>query len=118
MALIVTKFGGTSVATPERIKQVAARLVKMKREGNQVVAVVSAMGKTTDDLIKLAKQVNDNPPGREMDMLVSTGERISMALMAMAIEAIGEHAVSFTGSQVGIITDEVHTKAKIREVNG
>ena len=116
MSLIVAKFGGTSVGTVERVKNVAARLVRMKREGNQVVAVVSAMGKSTDELVALAQQVNPNPPAREMDVLLSTGEQVSMSILAMAISALGEKAVSLTGTQVGIITDSVYSKAKIREV--
>ncbi|NTU89663.1 MAG: aspartate kinase, partial [Actinobacteria bacterium] len=116
MSLIVAKFGGTSVGSIERIKQVADRLVAMQQAGNEVVAVVSAMGSSTDELLALAKAVNDNPPAREMDMLLSTGEQVSMSILAMAIAAKGADAVSFTGAQVGMITDGVHTKAKIREV--
>lgn len=116
MSLIVAKFGGTSVGTVERVKNVAQRLVKMKQAGNQVVAVVSAMGKSTDELVALAQQVNPNPPAREMDVLLSTGEQVSMSVLAMAIAALGEKAVSLTGTQVGIITDSVYSKAKIREV--
>lgn len=89
MALIVCKFGGTSVASPERIRKVAQRLIARKQEGNDVVAVVSAMGKTTDELVGLARALNKNPPQREMDRLLSTGEQVSMALLAMAIEARG-----------------------------
>jgi aspartate kinase len=100
----------------ERVKNNAARLVRMYNEGNQVVAVVSAMGSSTDDLLALARQVNERPPQREMDMLLSTGEQVSMSILAMAIEALGVHAVSLTGWQAGIMTDSVHTKAKIREV--
>jgi aspartate kinase len=113
MALVVAKFGGTSVATPDRIKAVAGRLVKLKEAGNDVVAVVSAMGKTTDELIELIHSVASHPSGREYDMLVSTGERVTMALLAMAIQELGHQAMSFTGSQAGIITDNVHMKAKI-----
>ena len=90
MSLVVAKFGGTSVATPERVLSVAKRLVQRKRSGDKVVAVVSAMGKTTDDLIALANQVNTNPPAREMDTLLSTGELVSMAMVAMAIHSQGE----------------------------
>ncbi len=104
------------MGTPERIKQVAERLVAMRRAGNDVVAVVSAMGKSTDDLLSLAHAVNENPPTRELDMLLSTGEQVSMSVLAMAISALGEPALSLTGGQVGIITDSTHTKAKIREV--
>jgi aspartate kinase len=116
VALIVSKFGGTSMGSIERVKQNAARLVKMHEAGDQVVAVVSAMGSSTDDLLGIAAQVNDNPPKRELDMLVSTGEQVSMSILAMAIEALGVKAVSFTGGQAGIVTDTVHSKAKIREV--
>jgi aspartate kinase len=117
MALIVAKFGGTSVATPERIKDVAQRLVAYSQEGNQVIAVVSAMGKSTDDLLKLAKSVNDNPPARELDMLLSTGEMVSMSIVAMAIEALGCDAVSMTGRQAGIVTTTMFNKAKIAEIH-
>ena len=99
MALIVSKFGGTSVASPERIKNVAKRLIAMKQQGNDVVAVVSAMGKTTDELVGLAAALNDHPSKREMDMLLSTGEQVSMSLLAMAIQALGYNSVSFTGWQ-------------------
>ena len=115
---MVQKFGGTSVADPERIKAVAEHVAYTKRHGNDVVVVVSAMGKTTDNLISLANQVSSVHPGRELDMLLTTGERISMALVCMALADIGIDAVSFTGSQVGIITDTTHTKAKILEVKG
>ena len=117
MSLIVAKFGGTSVATTDRIKSVAERLVKMKDEGNQVVAVVSAMGKTTDDLVAMADALNPNPPAREVDRLLSTGEQVSMTLLAMAIEAMGVHAMSFSGRQAGIKTDGHHEKAKIVSVD-
>ena len=103
MSLIVCKFGGTSVASPERIRNVAKRLVARKQAGHQVVAVVSAMGKTTDELVGLAAAVNPNPPTREMDRLLSTGEQVSMSLLAMAIEARGYQAMSFTGRQAGIV---------------
>ncbi len=117
MSLIVAKFGGTSVASPERIKNVAKRLVRMKQEGHQVVAVVSAMGKTTDELVGLANAINANPPARELDRLLSTGEQVSMTLLAMAIEALGYKAMSFTGRQAGIETDGTHNKAKIVKVD-
>ncbi|MFM8266662.1 MAG: aspartate kinase [Ilumatobacteraceae bacterium] len=118
MALIVQKFGGTSVADPERMRAVAEHVAFTRRHGNDVVVVVSAMGKTTDNLISLANEVSRTQPGREMDMLLTTGERISMALLCMALADVGVEAVSFTGSQVGIITDTIHTKAKILEVRG
>lgn len=113
MALIVTKFGGTSVGTTERIRAVANRLIAMHERGDQVLAVVSAMGKETDRLIELAQQITNTPSTRELDMLLTTGEQVSIALLAMAIQAKGYKAISFTGPQVGIITDSVHTKAKI-----
>ena len=118
MSLIVCKFGGTSVASPERIRNVAKRLIARKQEGHQVVAVVSAMGKTTDELVGLAAAVNPNPPTREMDRLLSPGEQVSMALLAMALEARGYRAMSFTGRQAGIVTDKTHNKAKIISVDG
>jgi len=117
MALIVMKFGGTSVASPERIKQAAARAIAKHDEGNRVVVVVSAMGKTTDELMSLANAVNTEPPLRELDRLLSTGEQVSMALMAMALEAAGQKAMSFTGRQAGIVTDGTHNKAKIVSVD-
>ena len=118
MALIVQKYGGTSVADPDRMRAVAENVQITKRHGNDVVVVVSAMGKATDNLISLAGQVSQTRPGREMDMLLTTGERVSAALLTMALADLGVPAVSFTGSQVGIITDTVHGKAKILEVKG
>lgn len=118
MALIVQKYGGTSVATPERISAVASRVVETHQKGNRVVVVVSAMGRTTDDLTSLAKAVNPDPPAREMDMLLTSGERIAMALTAMAINSHGVGAISLTGSQAGILTDGAHGSAKIREIRG
>ena len=118
MALIVQKYGGTSVADPDRMRAVAENIAITKRHGNDVVVVPSAMGKSTDNLIKLANDVSKTQPGREMDMLITTGERISMALLCMALADLGIEAKSFTGSQAGIITDTVHTKAKILEVKG
>ena len=117
MALIVAKFGGTSVASPERIQMVAKRLIAKRQAGNRVVAVVSAMGKTTDELVGLAAALNDNPPAREMDRLLSTGEQVSMTLLAMAIEALGYKSMSFTGRQAGIMTDGTHNKARITKVD-
>jgi aspartate kinase len=114
--LVVMKFGGTSVGDPERLKRVARRCVAAKEAGNRVVAVVSAMGSTTDDLLRLAHEISDHPAPREVDMLVSVGERISCALVAMAIIDLGHRATSLTGSQAGIVTDATHTKAKIVEV--
>jgi len=113
---VVQKYGGSSVADAESIKRVARRIVETKKAGNDVVVVVSAMGDTTDDLIDLANQVSPTPPGRELDMLLTAGERISMALLAMAIGNLGHDARSFTGSQAGVITDGSHGKAKIIDV--
>ena len=114
--LVVMKFGGTSVGDTDRLKRVAARLVAARESGSKVVAVVSAMGHTTDELVDLAHQVSAHPQERELDMLLSVGERISCALVAMAIVDLGHRAISLTGSQAGIVTDSSHTKAKIVEV--
>lgn len=116
MGLIVQKFGGSSVADAESIKRVAARIAASKRSGQQVVVVVSAMGDTTDELIALANQVSPMPNGRELDMLLTAGERISMALLAMAISNLGLEARSFTGSQAGIITTSTHGRARVIDV--
>jgi aspartate kinase len=116
MSLIVQKYGGTSVGTAERIRAVAEHVAKTRHEGHEVVVVVSAMGKTTDDLIGLAEQISPNNPAREMDMLLTAGERISMALVSMALSAVGVESASFTGSQAGIITDTTHRRAKILEM--
>ena len=116
MGLIVAKFGGSSVSDAPGILRVAKRIVDTKQAGNEVVVVVSAMGDTTDDLIDLAKQVSPNPPGRELDMLLTAGERISMAVLAMAINDLGFEARSYTGSQAGLITDSTHGKARIVDV--
>lgn len=117
MSIVVQKFGGSSVATAERIKAAARRAIRAKQAGKQVVVVVSARGDTTDDLIALAQEISEQPPAREMDMLLATGEQISIALMAMAIHELGEQAISFTGHQIGIRTDSTHTKARIREIS-
>src|SRR6476619_5915134 len=117
MPLIVQKFGGSSVATPEKILAAARKAIRAQQEGNQVVMVCSAMGDTTDDLLELAEKVTDKPPAREMDMLLSTGEQVSIALMAMAIQALGQPAISFTGAQIGIVTDSFHTKARIKNIS-
>lgn len=117
MAILVQKFGGSSVANPERIQKCAERIVKAAQSGFQVVAVVSALGDTTDELVALAGQVTNRPSKREMDVLLSTGEQISMSLMAMAIESLGQPAVSLTGKQAGIRTDGVHTKARILDID-
>ncbi|NGP06633.1 aspartate kinase [Rhodococcus sp. 14C212] len=116
MALVVQKYGGSSVATAERIRRVAERIVETKKAGNDVVVVVSAMGDTTDELLDLAQQVCPAPPAREMDMLLTSGERISNALVAMAIHSLGAEARSFTGSQAGVITTSSHGNAKIIDV--
>jgi aspartate kinase len=116
VALVVQKYGGSSVADADRIRRVAERIVEAKKQGNDVVVVVSAMGDTTDNLLDLAQQVCPAPPARELDMLLTAGERISNALVAMAIESLGAQARSFTGSQAGVITTAVHGKAKIIDV--
>ena len=116
MSLVVQKFGGTSVADADRIRAVADHVVRTRRRGHDVVVVVSAMGHTTDDLLDLAHRISPEPPARELDMLISAGERISMALLCMAISDLGEPASSFTGSQAGIVTDTTHGKAKILEI--
>jgi aspartate kinase len=113
---VVLKFGGTSVAGTERLKAVAARLVAAREAGNRVVGVLSAMGSTTDELLELAREMSPQPKPRALDMLISVGERITCALAEMAIEDLGREAISLTGSQAGIVTDTVHTKAKIVEV--
>src|SRR5271155_6177092 len=117
VAVVVQKFGGSSVATAERIKAAARRAIRAKQAGNQVVVVVSARGDTTDDLIELAREISEQPPAREMDMLLATGEQISIALMAMAIQTLGQRAISFTGAQIGIVTDSTHTKARIKSIS-
>jgi len=117
MALIVQKFGGSSVADPECIRRVAGRVLDMKKRGNDVVVIVSAMGDTTDELIELAHRITPEPSDREMDMLMSTGEQVSVALLAMALHAMGADAVSLTGPQAGIRTDSMHRKAKIMAIN-
>jgi aspartate kinase len=117
VALVVQKYGGSSVQDAERIKEVAERIVRTRRQGDDVVVVASAMGDTTDELIDLSEQVSPHPPPREMDMLLTSGERISCALLAMAIHALGQEARSFTGSQAGMITTSKHGEARILEVN-
>ena len=113
MPLVVQKFGGTSVADSTKILSAARKAIRAQQEGNKVVMVVSAMGKNTDTLVSLAGEINEKPPAREMDMLLSTGEQVSVALMAMAVESLGHKAVSLTGGQIGIRTDNIHTKARI-----
>jgi len=116
MSLLVQKFGGTSVADADRIRAVADHVARTRRAGHQVAVVVSAMGKTTDQLVRLADDVSSVQPARELDMLLSSGERISMALLCMALADLGVEATSYTGSQAGIITDTIHTRAKILEI--
>jgi aspartate kinase len=116
MALIVQKYGGTSVGNPDRIKNVARRVLETQQAGHQVIAVVSAMSGVTDNLIKLAKEVNPDPNEREMDVLLATGEQTTIALLAMALHALGARATSLTGAQAGIVTDGIHTKAKIANI--
>jgi aspartate kinase len=117
MPLVVQKFGGTSVADSKKILAAARKAVRAQQEGNDVVMVVSAMGHNTDLLIDLAKQITDRPPAREMDMLLSTGEQVSVALMAMALHSLGREAISLTGAQIGIKTDSTHTKARIQSIS-
>ncbi|MDB6155384.1 MAG: aspartokinase, partial [Chthoniobacteraceae bacterium] len=116
MAIVVQKYGGTSVADPEKIRAVAKRVMLTRDQGHQVVVVVSAMGNATDDLLEMAKRVSLNPERRELDLLLSVGERVSMALLSMAIRDLGGNAISFTGSQAGIITNDRHVDARIIEV--
>src|SRR4029434_1928093 len=116
MAIVVQKYGGSSVADPEKIRAVAKRVMRTRALGHQVVVVVSARGDTTDHLLELAKKVSANPERRELDLLLSVGERISMALLSMAIRDLGGNAISFTGSQAGIITNDRHVDARIIEV--
>src|SRR6187551_2039335 len=116
VSLIVQKYGGSSVADAESVKRVARRIVDTRKAGHEVCVVVSAMGDTTDDLIALAEQVSPLPPARELDMLLTAGERISMAVLAMAIAGLGQEARSFTGSQAGVITDSAHGRARIIDV--
>lgn len=118
MAIIVQKYGGSSVADAQKVMAVARRIVDTVQEGHQVVAVLSAQGKTTDGLIAQARSISKNPPKREMDMLLATGEQVSIALLAMAIDSLGQPVISLTGAQGGIMTDTQHTKARIRVVDG
>lgn len=116
MRIVVQKYGGSSLATVEKLKKVAAKIVETRRKGFGVVVVVSAMGNSTDDLLRLAREVSPSPPKRELDMLLSAGERISMSLMSTAIADLGEQAISFTGSQCGIVTTDSHSNARIIDV--
>ena len=117
MSLIVQKFGGTSLADAEKIMAAARKAIRAQQQGHQVVMVLSAMGQQTDALLSLAAEISDNPSAREMDMLLSTGEQVSVALMAMAIHELGSEAVSLTGGQIGIKTDSSHTKARIQSIS-
>src|SRR5919204_6040164 len=117
MPIVVQKFGGTSVADSQKILNAARKAIRTQQQGNQVVMVVSAMGHQTDHLVDLAGQITDRPNAREMDMLLSTGEQVSVALMAMAIQSLGQPAISFTGAQIGIVTDSYHTKARIKNIS-
>ena len=117
MPLVIQKFGGSSLATAERIMAAARRAIRARQAGNDVVVVVSARGDTTDELISLAREICEHPPAREMDMLLATGEQISIALMAMAIQSMGHPAISFTAAQIGIVTDSFHTKARIKNIS-
>ena len=117
MAILVKKFGGSSVATPEKMHGIVDRVLNEKKPGDRVVLVVSAMGDSTDDLLELASKVAPNMPKRELDMLLSTGEQVSVALMAGAFISKGQPAISFTGGQAGILTSDVHTKATILNVD-
>jgi aspartate kinase len=116
MSTVVQKYGGSSVADVEKIRRVARKVKEKRDQGHQVVVVVSAMGDTTDELLALAKQVSPDPHRRELDMLLTCGERISMALLSMALHELGAEAISFTGSQSGIITNDAHAQARIVEV--
>lgn len=116
MAIVVQKYGGSSVSNVQKLRQVAERVMRTRQQGHDVVVVVSAMGDTTDGLLRTAKQISPNPDRRELDMLLSAGERISMALLSMAIRELGGKAISFTGSRSGIITNDRHVDARIIEV--
>ncbi len=117
MGIVVMKFGGSSVADADKIRAAAKRAIKVKKAGNQVVMVVSAMGDSTDHLVDLAGQINASPPKREMDQLLATGEQVTISLMAMALESLGQRAISFTAGQIGMVTDNVHTKARIKRID-
>ena len=117
-ALIVQKYGGSSVADPDKIKNVARRVAESASQGHRIVVVVSAMGKTTDGLLSLAAAVSPNPDPREMDMLLATGEQVTIGLLAMALQSLGYPACSFTGAQIGLITDQAHTRARIKQITG
>ncbi|MDD3840505.1 MAG: aspartate kinase [Clostridia bacterium] len=118
MALVVQKYGGSSVADPKKVMKVAQRIINTKEKGNSVIVVLSAQGDTTDNLIKMAKEINPNPSDREMDMLISTGEQMSIAILAMAIDKLRHPVISLNASQIGIKTDNIHSKAKIEHIDG
>lgn len=117
MSIVVMKFGGSSVADADKIRAAARRAIQTRKDGHQVVMVVSAMGDTTDDLVGLARQITNDPPKREMDQLMATGEQVTISLMAMALDSLGQPAISFTAGQIGIVTDDVHTKARIKSID-
>ncbi len=117
MGIVVMKFGGSSVVDADKIRAAARRAIATKKSGHQVVMVVSAMGDTTDDLVALARQISDTPPKREMDQLLATGEQVTISLVAMALEELGAKAISFTAGQIGMVTDDVHTKARIKRID-
>ncbi|MFO0826489.1 MAG: aspartate kinase, partial [Gemmataceae bacterium] len=117
MGLVVQKFGGSSLKDAERVMEAARKAIRAKHTGNHVIVVVSAQGSTTDDLIAKSAQITATPSAREMDMLLATGEQISIALTAMAIQELGEKSVSFTGPQIGIVTDSTHRKARIKSID-
>ena len=117
MNTIVQKYGGTSMGTIDRIKNVARRIIAKKEQGNRMVVVVSAMGKSTDQLVAMAYAINDKPPKREMDMLLATGEQVSISMLSMALAEMGQKAISFTGPQVGIKTEGVHGRARIMDID-
>ena len=116
MSIIVQKYGGTSMGTIDRIKNVARRIIKKREDGNQMVVVVSAMGKSTDELVKMAYSISDAPPRRELDMLLATGEQVSISMLSMALNAMGYDAISFTGPQVGVHTMGHHGKSRIMDI--
>ena len=117
MSLVVMKFGGTSVADAEKIRAAARRAIRAQKQGHKVVMVVSAMGKSTDQLEALARQISPRPSKREMDQLLATGEQVTISLMAMALEEMGAQAISFTAGQIGMVTDDAHTKARLKRID-
>ena len=117
MSVVVMKFGGSSVADAGKIRAAARRAIRTQKQGHRVVMVVSAMGKTTDEFCELARQISKDPPKREMDQLLATGEQVTISLMAMALAEMGAKAISFTAGQIGIITDDAHTRAHIKSID-